>query len=110
MTFDDFRACIDARISRAYGPDEADLYLITEELQKLDIKDVRELVRDIAKRSPFAAACLLDDLADFFVITSRSFTSSHDDDAFASDMKVETDSMEYSIAIQIYRLIRQEQA
>ena len=108
MTFDDFRACIDARISRAYGPDEADLYLITEELQKLDIKDVRELVRDIAKRSPFAAACLLDDLADF-VITSRSFTSSHDD-AFASDMKVETDSMEYSIAIQIYRLIRQEQA
>ena len=109
MTFDDFRACIDARISSAYGLDEADLYLITEELQKLDIWGVRELIRDITKRSPFAAACLLDDLADFFVITSRSFTSSNDD-AFASDMKVETDSMEYSIAIQLYHLIRQEQA
>lgn len=109
MTFDDFRACIDARISSAYGLDEADLYLITEELQKLDISGVRELIRDITKRSPFAAACLLDDLADFFVITSRSFTSSNDD-VFASDMKVETDSMEYSIAIQLYRLIRQEQA
>ena len=52
MTFDDFRACIDARISNAYGPDEADLYLITEELQKLDIKDVRELIRDIASAAP----------------------------------------------------------
>lgn len=30
MTFDDFRTCIDARISSAYGLDEADLYLITE--------------------------------------------------------------------------------
>lgn len=109
MTFDDFRACIDARISSAYGLDEADLYLITEGLQKLDIRGVRELIRDITKRSPFAAACLLDDLADFFVTTSRSFTSSNDD-VFASDMKVETDSMEYSIAIQLYRLIRQEQA
>lgn len=109
MTFDDFRACIDARISSAYGLDEADLYHITEELQKLDIRGVRELIRDITKRSPFAAACLLDDLADFFVITSRSFTSSNGD-VFASDMKVETDSMEYSIAIQLYRLIRQEQA
>lgn len=109
MTFDDFRACIDARISSAYGLDEADLYLITEGLQKLDIRGVRELIRDITKRSPFAAACLLDDLADFFVITSRSFTSSNDD-VFASNMKVETDSMEYSIAIQLYRLIRQEQA
>ena len=50
MTFDDFRACIDARISSAYGLDEADLYLITEELQKLDIRGVRELIRDITKR------------------------------------------------------------
>ena len=76
MTFDDFRACIDARISSAYGLDEADLYLITEELQKLDIRGVRELIRDITKRDPFAATCLLNDLADFFVITSRSFTAS----------------------------------
>jgi hypothetical protein len=103
MTFDDFRACIDARISSAYGLDEADLYLITEELQKLDIWGVRELIRD----DPFAATCLLNDLADFFVITSRSFTASPDN-VFASEMRVETGAMEYAIAIQIYRLLRDE--
>ena len=107
MTFDDFRACIDARISSAYGLDEADLYLITEELQKLDIWGVRELIRDITKRDPFAATCLLNDLADFFVITSRSFTASPDN-VFASEMRVETGAMEYAIAIQICRLLRDE--